>query len=106
MSVWAWLKSKLTNTWMNNMDYGWFMAHSGWALSIFLTTALVSHESRAVLGWLSLGGVAAAALKEYVYDANFEIPKQTFADNTKDFLGYCAGITMGWAIALLHTGLP
>ena len=36
-----------------------------------------------------------AAVKEYWYDENFEIPKQTELENTADFLGYILGIALG-----------
>jgi hypothetical protein len=40
-----------------------------------------------------LGGafVIYAAIKEYYFDARYEVPHQTFWDNTRDFAGYCLG---------------
>ncbi len=34
----------------------------------------------------------AAWLKEFWFDAKYEVPQQTFKDNLTDYLGYCAGI--------------
>lgn len=97
-TVMAWLKARLTNSWMANQDYGWFMAHSGWAGIIMLSTSLLTSVHVSWMLWVTLGGIVAAAIKEYGYDANFELPKQTFSDNTQDFLGYCAGIAIAWAV--------
>ena len=42
--------------------------------------------------WYILAIVAAyAAWKEYYFDARYEVPKQSFWDNTEDFIGYLAG---------------
>lgn len=44
---------------------------------------------------LTAGCLALAALKEYGWDARWEIPHQTFVMNTTDFLGYCLGLGIG-----------
>jgi hypothetical protein len=84
----GWLK--LHSSWMTSADYLSASAHVGWAMSIVLLAKVAFHTTLAV--WLAFGlGMLAAGLKEYVYDANFETPKQTFKDNTVDFLTYLAG---------------
>lgn len=103
------LKSVFTNTWMNNVNYLAAMAHIGWAALIIVLAALFSNVSLVWCGWISLAFVACAFVKEYWYDANYELPKQTFADNTTDFLAYVAGVALGWGAigiklyALSHT---
>jgi uncharacterized membrane protein YedE/YeeE len=72
----------------------WLKAH------ILLSIALLTSVHLAWMGYATAGGVVAAALKEYWYDATYELPKQTFKDNTEDFLGYCAGMAVGWAVTL------
>lgn len=93
----AWLKAHLSNSWMTNMDYGWFMAHSGWAALIIFASWTLFLQPR-VTTYTSVGLVIFAALKEYWYDATYESPKQTFKDNTEDFAGYCVGITVAWVV--------
>lgn len=104
-SVMTWLKAKLGNSWMNDSDYGFFMAHSGWAGGSLACFAFVkagtANAMRSYIYW-TLAWVVAAFLKEYVYDANFETPKQTFKDNTQDFLGYLAGMALVWIVIGLH----
>lgn len=44
--------------------------------------------------------IAAAALKEFWYDADYETnPVQTWQDNLQDFAGYVIGAFVGWALA-------
>ena len=40
--------------------------------------------------------LAAAAVKEFWFDANYETPKQTFLDNFEDFAGYLVGLGLGY----------
>lgn len=96
--MWSKLKALLTNTWMNNVDYLAAMAHVGWACLIILGTALIASLNVHWMVGMSIGMVLFAGLKEYVYDANFELPKQTFADNTEDFVAYVVGVGLAWAI--------
>jgi hypothetical protein len=39
-----------------------------------------------------------AAIKEYYFDARYEVPHQTFWDNTEDFLGYIIGAALACVI--------
>ena len=41
--------------------------------------------------------VIVAAVKEFYYDAHYEIPFQAAADNVEDFAVYVLGMTLGWA---------
>jgi hypothetical protein len=43
---------------------------------------------------LALPALAAAAVKEFYFDAHYEVPKQTFTDNATDFAGYALGIAL------------
>jgi hypothetical protein len=41
--------------------------------------------------WVALAVAGLAAIKEFWFDARYEIPKQTFQDNFADWTGYIAG---------------
>ena len=43
--------------------------------------------------------VIAAGVKEFYFDARYEVPKQTATDNWTDFAGYCLGVVLA-AVAL------
>ena len=47
------------------------------------------------LRWIAWAFVGYAALKEFWYDANYEIPKQIFRDNLEDFAFYILGLLVG-----------
>jgi hypothetical protein len=51
--------------------------------------------------WVALAVVIAAAVKEFSFDARFEVPKQTTADNVEDFSGYVSGAILG-TLALIY----
>lgn len=87
----AWLKKYLTNSWMNETNYLAAMAHVGWAALIVLSAAIFTNSNITRLWEVSAVLIVFAGLKEYVYDANFEIPKQTWKDNTQDFSGTSVG---------------
>ena len=49
--------------------------------------------------WIALGITGLAAVKEYVFDAKYELnPPQTFLDNTEDFSGWVAGAWITYLI--------
>jgi hypothetical protein len=91
---------------MASNEFDATMAHVGWACLITLATLVVTLAARAPLpraalpacGWCSGALVAFALVKEYVYDANFEEPKQDFAENTRDVLGYLGGLALAWIV--------
>lgn len=91
------LKSAFTNTWMNDVTYLSAMAHSGWGALIVVSTALFSAAFKVRLG-ITGGLVLYALVKEFAYDANFEVPKQSFWDNLEDFVEYLAGIALAWGL--------
>lgn len=102
--MWSKISTWLTthSDFMNEVNYLAAMGHIGWACLIVLSTALMtSCNMRWCLG-ISAGMTIFAGCKEYLYDANFERPKQTFKDNTQDFVGYLGGIGLAWAVILIH----
>jgi hypothetical protein len=99
-----WLKTHLTNSWMNNNYFLAAMAHSGWSGLIIACGGILTMAglpNLMVVGALSAGMVLFAAVKEFWYDANYELPKQTAFDNITDFLGYCAGVAIIWLVILI-----
>lgn len=102
MSFWNRLRALLTNSWMNSVTYLAAMAHIGWAALIVLATAVLSNVHIATCAYVSGGMIVFGLVKEYVYDANFEIPRQTWKNNTGDFAGYVGGVALAWAIILIH----
>jgi hypothetical protein len=57
-------------------------AHFWFAYAVVLTSRQA---------WMVLPVILLALVKEFWFDAKFEVPKQTFADNMTDFLGYTLG---------------
>lgn len=49
--------------------------------------------------WAFYGVIIAAALKEFWFDAKYEVPKQTSFDNWSDFAGYALGAMLGGLVA-------
>jgi hypothetical protein len=99
-----------TNTWMNDGYFLAFMAHSGWAclylLSVDIYGSAISPAHTIIIRAVATAlMIAFAAVKEFVYDARFEIPKQTSFDNWTDFGGYCAGLALAWGLLLGHAAL-
>lgn len=91
------------NKWMNNVTYLAAMAHTGWAcwpmLALHVLDGRRAHELIA-----SVVLVLYAAAKEFFYDARYELPRQTTADNVGDFAGYCGGLALAWGVILLRGG--
>lgn len=55
--------------------------------------------------WLALDAapfVLYAGLKEFWYDANYELPRQTALDNWTDFSFYMLGLVLGAAIVFVR----
>lgn len=82
--------------WTNNPNFNAQAAHFGVgygsAITIF-TKSMPSHPFVG-LGLMALF-VAYAGLKEFWYDANYELPAQSFLDNLEDFLWYMYGMMAG-----------
>ena len=68
-----------------------FNAH--WGFAFFAVVVAQKYGFNAV--GVATGIVLTAAVKEFWFDARYEVPKQTFADNLEDFFGYFIGATMG-----------
>jgi hypothetical protein len=92
------------NKWMNNVTYLAAMAHIGWAALILLTAAFFLSTAFQLLGITTLF-VMYAGVKEYWYDAHYELPVQTFKENTQDFMGYLGGLALGWIVLLIRIKL-
>ena len=102
--------SWLVNRWMNEVAYLAAMAHVGWAALIVTASnefALARHVAYrwSLMGMTTGALVVFAAVKEFWYDARYELPPQTFRDNAEDFAGYCGGVLLGWVLVLL-AGVP
>jgi hypothetical protein len=100
MKLPSWLQG---GAFMSNTQFLAFMGHAGWAALITLAVAYLG-ATFAVLGWVTAAWVLAAGLKEYWYDANYEVPHQTFAMNTQDFVGYVTGLVIAWMLIAIHSG--
>jgi hypothetical protein len=104
-SIITWLKTHLTNSWMNSTSFLATMAHSGWSATILAIGILISMPGLPNLWVVSIlsGAILLlwAAPKEFLYDANFELPKQTAADNWEDFFGYVGGVAIVWLVILV-----
>jgi hypothetical protein len=78
---------------MNNPQY---LAQVGHTLFGCLFMVLAAFFGGMKAAWIALPIVVVAALiKEFWYDATYELPKQTFADNAMDFGFYCLGAGLG-----------
>jgi hypothetical protein len=82
------------NRWMNDStvlaQFGHFLGGYG----IITTLAYHGAVFRIVLLAAALI-VLYALIKEFWYDANYELPKQTFFDNALDFTFWCLGTIVG-----------
>jgi len=102
------MKFSLTNTWMNDPNYLAQVGHVLFGYSLILTVAFAGRSFESCW-WTLAGGALVAGLKEFWYDAKYEIPKQTFWDNLLDFSMYIVGGFVGmlasFIIARAHHGL-
>lgn len=77
-----------------------FMAHAGFGYAVVLTTWAAAgglHPALVAAAAMTL----AAALKEFWFDARFEMhPRQTFKDDLIDFVGYATGVVLALALAV------
>jgi hypothetical protein len=94
------------NTWMNNPQYLAQVGHFLGGASLMMLTTMFSWNLLCL--WATFGvGLLVAGVKEFWYDANYELPKQSWKDNLMDFsfyaLGGLAGVGLSyWAISLHH----
>ena len=99
------LKELLTNSWMTSTNYLAQIGHVLAGYSIVLTTAYFSNDDILWLSGITVILTALVAIKEFIYDANFELPKQTNKDNWMDFGMYSVGMGLGWIGFLIKTFL-
>jgi hypothetical protein len=93
------MKINLTNKWMNNPTFLAQSAHFFAAYSVMMTA---DHFWGKTASLITAGiFMAVAAVKEFWYDANYEIPKQTNFDNILDFSGYAVGTAVALLVILL-----
>lgn len=93
------------NTLFNEPQYLAQVGHFlGGAALMFLACVFAGFAPTWWVAWICIA--LAAAVKEYWYDANYELPKQTFSDNTMDFafyqLGAGVGVLVSWFAHHLH----
>lgn len=83
----------LTNVWMNDSTVLAQFGHVLGAYAIVITADYFTHKRW--VAW-TFGGLMMlyAFFKEFWFDANFEIPHQTFKDNMLDFSMYLLGVLL------------
>lgn len=86
--------------WKDNPNFNAQVAHFAVGYDAGITILKFTKPAHRMLGLLLVGGFFGyAILKEFWYDAGYEIPAQTFGDNFEDWLfynlGLIAGITVG-----------
>ena len=74
--------------WMHNPQYLAQVGHFFGAYSVTLTSFMLSSHWHYVL----LAGIVNGLVKEFWYDLKFELPKQSLADSTMDFVFYFLGM--------------
>ena len=67
-----------------NPDFIAFQAHAWFAYAIVYTFG----------AYAALAVIPAVAAKEFLFDAKYEVPKQTTEDNLLDFTGYMTGVVL------------
>ena len=87
------------NKWMNDPQFLAQIGHFLGGGSIVIL--VVIFFGYAALPWAMLGILVAAAVKEFFYDARWELPKQTFVMNLTDFAFYQLGSIAGAGIMML-----
>ena len=83
------------NSWMASQRFDTQCAHvlAGMTAMLFVREHWPRHRRL-----MALIFVTSAAIKEFFYDSRYELPRQTWEDNTLDFSMYCVGITIGYFI--------
>lgn len=75
-----------------------FNAHCWFAFAVVHAVCALTSA-----GWPALIAILLAGIKEFWFDARYEVPVQTLIDNLEDFLGYTVGIVL--ALLALMFGL-
>lgn len=87
------------NTWMNNPEVLAQIGHVCVPYAVLVTMAFYGCvESVVIVGALF---ILWGLVKEFWYDANYELPVQTFKDNLLDFSMYAVGVFAGLGVAFL-----
>lgn len=89
----------LKNKWMNDPKV---LAQIGHVLGGYAAVLTARYVSGGELAAVIVAGlvVAYAAVKEFWYDKNYEIPVQTDADDVLDFSMYCVGTIIGLGVSI------
>lgn len=95
------MKIDLTNKWMNDATVLAQIGHVLGGYSLVMTTAYLSNNSHAWTLFFAALLVAYAGVKEFWYDAKYEIPVQTWKDNLLDFSMYVVGLIVGLTVVFL-----
>lgn len=89
---------------MNSVSYLAQVGHFAFAYAVIITVMAIS-LIRDWNWWPTIGtaiiGMILAGLKEFWFDANYELPKQTFGDNLMDFSFYFLGAAIGMFVSYL-----
>ncbi len=80
--------------WIAKGNNPYFVAFNAHCWSAAIIVLLLSHFCGHALLWFS-AIIMYAAIKEFWFDATYEVPKQSAFDNETDFLGYCIGALIG-----------
>jgi hypothetical protein len=82
----------LTNTWMNDPTFLAQSAHFFGAIAVLMTASHIFGKEVALI----IAGVfvVLALIKEFWYDLNYELPKQTVGDSALDFTFYMVGVVV------------
>lgn len=92
----------LKNKWMNDANVLAQIGHVLGGYGIVLTAAFLGGRVYAVSFAAAL--MVYAAVKEFWYDARFELPKQTWQDNVLDFSMYGVGTILGLVTTFAKLG--
>lgn len=94
------LKSLLKNKWMTNTT---FITQAAHALLTAFAIIVCAYFTKGIVPPLIAAGVAFvyAVVKEFIYDANEEVPVQTSFDNWLDFTFLCLGTAIGLGLVCL-----
>jgi hypothetical protein len=86
--------------WTDNPNFNAQVAHFGVGYAVGVTTFARTSLASVRVG-VTLGFLAYALLKEFWYDAIYELPPQSPANNFEDFLFYLVGLSVGMFVGSL-----
>ena len=91
---------KFDNSFMNDANYLAQVSHLFSAYAIVLTAGFFWGKLATALVFAV--GMILVSFKEFWYDANYEVPKQTPINNWMDFAFYFAGGFVALFVKVLH----